>query len=262
LRRLDVVGLQGVETVDVEGVLADDRSDDVDRIDAVDRRGRRSRHRLAGAVGGGEADVVEHRSITVCRRRAPMFSTLALTSTATSAIASMASSVKSSVTPSVAISATYCLIRLASGSVRMRRKSSGQRAQLDADRQAALQLGQQVRRLGDVERARGDEQDVVGLHRPVLGRDVVPSISGSRSRCTPSRRDVGAAAALARAQILSISSRKTMPLFSTARSPPGRPGPVEQLVALLGDQDVVDLLDGRAASWCGRRRPCRACRRG
>ena len=41
----------------------------------------------------------------------------------------------------------------------------GQRAQLDPDRQAALQFGQQVRRLGDVEGARGDEQDVVGLDR-------------------------------------------------------------------------------------------------
>ena len=46
-----------------------------------------------------------------------------------------------------------------------------QRAQLDADRQAALQLGQQVRRLRHVEGARRDEQDVVGLHRSVFGRD-------------------------------------------------------------------------------------------
>ena len=43
--------------------------------------------------------------------------------------------------------------------------------QLDPDRQTALKLGQQVRRLGDVESARGDEQDMVGLDRAVLGRD-------------------------------------------------------------------------------------------
>ena len=49
-----------------------------------------------------------------------------------------------------------------------------QRAQFDADRQAALKLGQQVGGLGDVERARGDEQDVVGLQRPVFGRDRRP----------------------------------------------------------------------------------------
>ena len=39
------------------------------------------------------------RSMTVCRRRAPMFSTVELTRTAASAIASMASVLKSRVTP-------------------------------------------------------------------------------------------------------------------------------------------------------------------
>jgi hypothetical protein len=64
------------------------------------------------------------RSITVCKRRAPMFSTEPLTLTAMSAMASIASSANSSLTPSVCISAIYCLISEASGSVRMRRKSS------------------------------------------------------------------------------------------------------------------------------------------
>src|SRR6185503_14550621 len=44
-----------------------------------------------------------------------------------------------------------------------------ERVQLDADRQAALQLGQEVRRLGHVKGARCNEQDVIGLHRAVLG---------------------------------------------------------------------------------------------
>src|SRR5688572_21064703 len=47
----------------------------------------------------------------------------------------------------------------------------GQRLELDADRQAALELGEHVGRLRDVERAAGDEQHVVGLHRAVLGGD-------------------------------------------------------------------------------------------
>ena len=46
-----------------------------------------------------------------------------------------------------------------------------QRAQLDTDREAALHLRDQVGRLRQVERAAGDEQDVVGLHRAVLGAD-------------------------------------------------------------------------------------------
>src|SRR5690606_7889274 len=45
-----------------------------------------------------------------------------------------------------------------------------QRAQFHPDREAALQLWDQVARLGEVERARRNEEDVVGLDRPVLGR--------------------------------------------------------------------------------------------
>ena len=37
-----------------------------------------------------------------------------------------------------------------------------ERMQLDPDRQPALQLGQQVRGLAEVEGAAGDEQDVLG----------------------------------------------------------------------------------------------------
>src|SRR5690606_20749208 len=44
------------------------------------------------------------------------------------------------------------------------------RLQLDPDREATLQLRNQVTRLGDVERAGGDEQHVVGAHHAVLCR--------------------------------------------------------------------------------------------
>ena len=51
----------------------------------------------------------------------------------------------------------------------MRTKSSrGERLELDADREAALQLRDEVRDLRDVERAGGDEEHVIGLHRAVL----------------------------------------------------------------------------------------------
>ncbi len=46
-----------------------------------------------------------------------------------------------------------------------------ERVELDADREAALQLRNQIRRLRDVERAGGDEQDVVGADHAVLGVD-------------------------------------------------------------------------------------------
>src|ERR1700740_2571105 len=45
------------------------------------------------------------------------------------------------------------------------------RLQLDADRQAALQLGDQVRRLGDMKCSGGDEEDVVGADHSVARGD-------------------------------------------------------------------------------------------
>src|SRR2546426_1096055 len=53
------------------------------------------------------------------------------------------------------------------------------------------------------------------LTAPCLVETVVPSIKGSRSRCTPSR-ETSPPTRPSRTQILSISSRNTMPLFSTA----------------------------------------------
>ena len=91
-------------------------------------------------------------------------------------------------TPSVASSALYCLIRLASGSVRMRRKSSrvsgfsstriGRRPCSSGNRSEGL--------------ARWNAPEAMNstwsvLTAPCLVATVVPSISGSRSRCTPSR---------------------------------------------------------------------------
>ena len=76
-------------------------------------------------VSGAENEISSKtRSITVCNRRAPIFSTDEFKCTATSANSSIASSVNSSVTSSVFINATYCLIKLASVSVKIRRKSS------------------------------------------------------------------------------------------------------------------------------------------
>ena len=78
----------------------------------------------------------------------------------------VASAVTSSSTPSVASSAWCCLSRACSGSVRMRQQVRlGERLELDPDREAALQLRDQVRGLGDVEGAGGDEEHVVGAHR-------------------------------------------------------------------------------------------------
>ena len=84
----------------------------------------------------------------------------------------MPSGANSRCTCSVPSSASYWRVRHASVAVRMRSKSSTDSGdELDADRQPSLQLGNQVRRLRQVKRARRDEQDVVGLDHPVLRRD-------------------------------------------------------------------------------------------
>ena len=44
-----------------------------------------------------------------------------------------------------------------------------ERGQFDPYRKPALELGNEVGRLGDVERSGGDEKNMIGLHHPVLG---------------------------------------------------------------------------------------------
>ena len=118
-----------------------------------------------------------------------------------------------------ASSAWYCRVRQASVAVRMLLEVvDRQRDELDADREAPLQLGDQVRRLRQVERARRDEQDVVGLDHPVLGRDRRALDERQQVALHALARDVGAVHFRARLAILSISSRNTMPFCSTLAS--------------------------------------------
>ena len=156
------------------------------------------------------------RSITVCSRRAPMFSTDPLTLAARRAIAATASSVNSRSRPSVRISATYCLIRLASVSVRMRLKSSSV-SELSSTRigRRPCSSGRRSDGLAMWKAPEATNRMWSVLTAPCLVATVVPSISGKRSRWTPSR-ETSAPPRPSRAQILSISSRKTMPLLSTS----------------------------------------------
>jgi hypothetical protein len=89
------------------------------------------------------------------------------------------------VTPSVASSAVYCVVSEASGSVRMRTKSSAVSAS-SSTRIGKRPCSSGIRSdgLAHVERARGDEQDVVGLHHAVLGA----------RRCSPRPAAAGRAA--------------------------------------------------------------------
>ena len=107
----------------------------------------------------------------------------------------------------MARSAWYWTISEARGSRRIRAKSSRVRSlQLDADREPALQLGHQVGRLGPVEGPGGDEEDVVGLDRPVLGVDGRPLDDRQEVALDALAGDVGplAAAVLAAGDLVDL----------------------------------------------------------
>ena len=128
----------------------------------------------------------------------------------------MASGLNSSSTFSVASSALYCLTRLASGSVRMRRKSSWvSDARLTRIGRRPCSSGSMsvgLARWNAPEQMNSTWSVFTG---PCLVFTVVPSISGSRSRCTPSRLTSPPPRNSLRAVILSISSMNTMPFCST-----------------------------------------------
>src|SRR5881296_3367673 len=71
-----------------------------------------------------------------------------------------------------------------------------QGVELDADRKASLELRDEVRGLRDVEGAGRDEQDVVGAHDPVLGRDGRALHDGEQVPLDALARDIGAVARL------------------------------------------------------------------
>ena len=95
---------------------------------------------------------------------------------------------------------------------------AGEVVHLDADREPALKLGHEVRRFAAMEGARGDEEDVIGLDRAVLGVDGRPLDDWQKVALDPLARDVRARApAPSSPAILSSSSMKTIP-DSSART--------------------------------------------
>ncbi len=146
-----------------------------------------------------------------------MFSVVSFTVHAASAIRVIPSSVNSMSTSSVFINAMYCSVNDALGSVRMRLKSLLLRASsstrigrrpcssgMRSDGLATWNAPDATNRMWSV------------FTMPCFVETVLPSIRGSKSRCTPSR-DTSGPELSPRLQILSISSMKTIPLFSTLK---------------------------------------------
>mmetsp|Transcript_7100 Transcript_7100/g.11901 ORF Transcript_7100/g.11901 Transcript_7100/m.11901 type:complete len:297 (-) Transcript_7100:663-1553(-) len=156
------------------------------------------------------------RSTTVCRRRAPIFSTVRLTSLEMRAISLTASSVKVRARLSAFMSSTCCFNKLFTGSVRMRCRSSSVKPF------RFTRIG--IRPCSSGNRSEGftEWKDPAAMKRinsvltfPRLVLTIVPSIIGRKSRWTPSAEASDPLASPCDT-ILSISSTTIMPDSSTA----------------------------------------------
>ena len=120
------------------------------------------------------------------------------------------------------------------GSVRMRTNSACPSAlELDADRKAALQLGDQVGRLRHMERAGGDEQDVVGAHHAVLGVDRGAFDDRQDVALHALAADVRAVAALAAGDLVDLVDEDDAGLLDALDRGVGAPLPCRSASALL-----------------------------
>ena len=127
----------------------------------------------------------------------------------------------------------------------MRTKSCfGERLELDANRKAALQLRNQIARLGDVKRAGGDEEDVVRLHHAVLRLHVRAFDDRQQVALHAFARHVGAAHLRALAgDLVDLVEEDDAELLDALERVGGDVLQVDQLLELLLEQDAPRLGD-------------------
>ena len=157
------------------------------------------------------------RSITVCRRRAPIFSAweLALAAISESPVDCLVleNELHALRSHQLAVLESQGVLRLGEDAPEIR---GGQGVQFHPDGEAALQLRNQVLRLGDVEGAGRDEQDMGRIHDPVLRVDLAALHDGQDVPLNAFAGYVDAARTCAsRVATLSISSMNTMPISWT-----------------------------------------------
>ena len=135
-----------------------------------------------------------------------------------------------------------------------------ERIELDADRKAALQLGNQVRRLRHVERAGGDEQDVIGLHHAVLGADGAAFDQRQQVALHAFARHVGAVRFLAARDLVDLVDEHDAVLLRVAQRAQLQLFLVDHLRRFFVGEQLERLahLD-LARAWCACRRGWRTC---
>ncbi len=118
-----------------------------------------------------------------------------------------------------------------------------QRCELDADRKTPLQLRDQIRRLGQMKCAAGDEQDVVGLDHPVLGRDRRALDQRQQIALHALARHVGALHFLAAGDLVDLVEEDDAVLLDVVERLGLELVVVDQLAGFLVDQRLQRLAD-------------------
>ena len=119
----------------------------------------------------------------------------------------------------------------------------GQRRELDANREAALQLRNQVARLGDMECARRDEEDVIGAHVAVtrLYRRTLDDRQEVALDAFAGHVGAGALAALA-GDLVDLVDEDDAVVFDAVQRLVHHVVHVDQLLQLFVDQDAARLV--------------------
>ena len=116
-----------------------------------------------------------------------------------------------------------------------------ERLELDANREASLQLWNQIRRLGDMECPGSDEQHVVCLDRPVLGGHRAAFDERQQITLYALARYVGAVGVLSTADLVDFVDKHDAVLFGIAHGRRAQLFFVQQLASLFVEQQFGGL---------------------
>ena len=143
------------------------------------------------------------------------------------------------------------MMRLFSGSVRMRREVVPvEGLEFDAIRQSSLKLRQQVRRLGEMEGARTDEENVIGLHGSMLGGDRRPLDERQQIALHPFAGDIGADPLVPGGDLVDLVDEDDAVLLHGLDRRADHHLLVKKPVGFLGHQDGMALGDLHLAPPC------------
>ena len=189
--------------------------------------------------------VSSSRSMTVCSRRAPIFSVLLvdLESHLREPLHAASPRIRAPALRWPA-SAVYWRHSEASGSVKIRTKSSTTSGSSSTRiGKPSLQLGNQVRGLGHVKGAGGDEQHMIGLHRTVLGVDRAALDQRQEVALHALARHVGARGLLAAGDLVDLVDEHDAVLLGVLDGADLELLLVDHLRGFLVHQQLQRLLD-------------------